>query len=354
MKIELSVLDLLFAATTAAKAASKKSPMDVLMCLRITGGERVSVYATNLQVSVESYISQATEPFDVGIEAEPFIGVLSGMSGKVTLESDGKNLSIQSGKSKSRLPVMASDNFVTSDVPPQEVAVLSAETLKLIAKRVLSFAARSKDGDALGGLHVTHKNGRIVFFGADGYRMSRFAGEEIKAEFEPFTVPSAAMITAINAVNAKEASLRYDGKGKAALVWDAGSATVAIVSGKYPDIDAVIGTEFTSACTFVSGAMANSLKMFSFIDSVGGIQLMPAESGIVLSASSGTGDVETEVDAEIGRWGEAFSLQRGYLEDAIASCGNGVIEIARPKNKGILFRIKDDADYYHVAMPMRA
>jgi DNA polymerase-3 subunit beta len=157
-------------------AIAKNTAIPVLTSVKIEAGDGLTVTTTNLDVLLSAEAKSTVE--NPGAVCAPH-GRLSGLiaalppDAEVALRLEDNRLSIKSGSGHWRLPT-----FDPLDFPVIDSIAAGAATFTLPgaeARRLIKRAEHAISGDMrrfnLTGLHVTHRSGKVIVVGLDGYRL---------------------------------------------------------------------------------------------------------------------------------------------------------------------------------------
>lgn len=345
MKIER--VKLLNALKHCAKIASKRSTMPVLSHVLVESqGLRLRLFATNLETGVQFYIPTRTDSeWSVCVPASKFAEIVgAGTESEIALECDEPNatLTVVDGKSKVKLKGIHGSEMV-------QAALADANTplrADLFWRGVALTAPFASTDEARPVMTCVHLN-RDRLESTDGFRLSV---AEIEDTGHDVLLPARALMDAASIFAGRDQILFGVDKGSA--IFDGGDVAfyIALVEGRFPDVDSIIPKNTAHKITFNSEKMAAAVKLAMVTAPDTACLWMDIKpDGLTLTTTSDEiGNSEVTVSGESDA-AENIGINGKFLRDALQVGSVSSLRWNGPR-KPLLFR--GVPGWTHVIMPM--
>lgn len=356
-----------FQKTLSQIVALTRSEDDALPALKgvviSAGADGIELRMTNLEVSAKARVeADVDERGEVAVFASGLSKLFQTLDDDVELSSDGEDIVIRSGRSRSKLR-----GFNVAEMPEMpgfEIRDLvlrwEGARLKSTISRV-AFAAAEEDvwRPHLEGVCFDLNRGNSVLVATDGFRLSRQAVSDVLTDLVGRCVfPARSLMQAVNLFSSEDVvdvGLGDDGKRLFVKGGRYQFAFTRMAEGRYPDYNSVIPSEIKTVVVVNAGDFVGACKRVRSIakDVGNGVVVRVGDNELTLLASDGRDRAETYVDAVVE--GEKLSLAFNvdYLIEAVANLDSNTVSIGIDAgNRPVVFKREADSTYVHVLMPM--
>lgn len=372
MKATVNRKALVAATKVVHRAVSSRSTLPILGHILIEANqEHIILSATNLDIGIRRWVkAKIDEPGKITVPGRTFLDLtgvdVSDDEWKLS-EQKGYKLKMDSGSLNSKLNGQSPDEFPAMPDPPEEgMIVFDADELKTALQQTIIAAATDDHRPTLTGINFDFKEDELVLASADGFRLSRVSMPlpETNSDVSPdsMVVPAAAvrhLLTMMNGANQVKLDVRQD--GRAVFLVEDTMLIALLLSGDFPEYDAIVPKEASTWAKFSTDAMLKSCKAAHVFAREGAnsvsLLLSPEKGAEVLTLSAqaaeiGSNEVSLTPNA-IGGEGLDVSFNVKYLMDFLGTRGGDeVIFESAGSDKPGLFRFEGNGNFVHVIMPM--
>lgn len=178
----------------AVQARAKIASLDILKHIRFeVTQDRVSLLGHDLDSSSETALdADDTEPGNCAIPCDPLIRLVGGLpkNATVVFDLDGRQVTIKSGRSRYKLPVMDAVDFPQALSAEGGIKVgVTAADLEQLLDRPRAALNPKDERLAFGGVYIHEEAGHLAGVGACGYNMMRFSTDIPVKNFAGVIVP---------------------------------------------------------------------------------------------------------------------------------------------------------------------
>ena len=326
-------------------------------------GKKLTVYTTDLDVSLQSAVSEAVVKSDgkVLVPAVRLANVLKDMtSDSVDISSEGEDVVLVSGKS--RITMQTGDSKDFPDIPEfnsKNAIKVNAGELDNALSRAVKSIARDPGRYALNGVLMTPGENYIEVCGSDG-RSLTYIKLEAKAKKQNFVIilPKHGVDTLIKLCERDpEAELKLDPRENA-IVAEQGGVTVStmLVAGQYPDYWSVIPRKNDKKMVVNRQEFLGAIRLAAHLTSIESqsIALDITSSGISLrTKSSGTGSADVKASVTYKGDSVKMGFDPKYLIEGIAAMqADDVTCEFKDGNTGAIFHEGEKETSFYLVMPM--
>ncbi len=357
-------------------AVAGKSTLPVLSnILLATDSGRLKLAATNLEVGITCWIgAKIDEDGAVTIPAKLLSDVVGSLpNDKINLNLDVRTQSVNltcarfenniKGIEADEFPVIPtiSDRRPTASFPPD----LLRETIDQVA-----FAAATDDTrPVLMGVLIRMRGNKVSFAAADGFRLAQRVIElpEPVAEPQEVVVPARALLELSRIIGDVEGPVEVTvtpGGGQILFHTQDIDLVSRLIEGKFPDIERVIPSSYTTRTILETQELAKAVKLSSYFASASaaanivrlvmepGGELGPGRLTITANAAE-VGDNKGMVDGMVHGNGGQIALNAKFLAEAISAIKTPqvALETQTAQNPAV-FRPVGVEGYVHIVMPM--
>jgi DNA polymerase-3 subunit beta len=370
--------DLLGPLQAVMPAIATKAQIPILGNVLLTGGDFLSITATNLETQIKSRADvQADGGFGVTVPARKLFDILrlapEGATVKMESDDNGK-FKVKAGPSRYTLATMPVDNFpafVASDT--EQSVVLPAESLLRGFKRVAFCMAVNDVRYYLNGILISLNQYELRTAASDGHRLAlqliqlpelNKSGEEGCSLEKILPRDSTTGIIkflseAIKATSGQAVRLSIGvNTASVTLVSDEGDGTqfsTKLIEGKYPHVERVIPKETSTRFTVPVSALVSSIQRAGVVSDGKNnqIQVDIAQDQLSVLSANSEGEQASE-EMAITLDGEPLTLgfNGAYLLDALNVVEADLAELKLSEKSGLVLD-PNDSGWLSVVMPMR-
>jgi len=364
MKLTCLKKDLEKAVDISSRIISNNTLLPVLQCVLLEVIEnQITLKATNLELSIETkFIGESKEDGEVAIPASVFARVIKTIrdDGYIKIESDGDSIVIESGKEKTTINTVNSEEFPKIPDPEvQEKYKIPAETLIQGIKTVSSSASTSSIKPELSSVFIYHEDDKLVFVATDQFRLcEKRISFESENEIPSIIMPIRNATELIRVLETSEGDVDvYIDADQFSVKTNSLYITSRVIDGSFPDYKVIIPKETNTEIIMLKSDFANMLKkMQIFADKFGkmNLHIYPKEKTLTASAYNNiVGEVFDSPDAVLKGEDLDIAFNHKYLIDSInvISTDSVVLEFSGTGKPLLIKGLGDDSITYLV-MPM--
>ncbi len=362
MKIVLDRQTLIDKLSIASKFSSNRlSSITSLQGICLEGGKNtLDIYSTNLNQYFHTSIPAQTEdPLKIvieGVKINEFLNLLP--NGNITLESDGKKITITKDKIKGSFAVMAPEDFP----PVPQIKDAGPATPTALFKRtpyVLFSAAKDEARPVLAAVNFTQKDGDLLMVSTDGFRLSLVRSKS-KTPFPPMLVSASFLNDVSRSIkDTKNVEFAISDSEKIFVIKaGADSYYTRLIDGEFPPFEKVVPNEHVAQIIVDREDFLRNVKLVSILarDYSNILVLDVVKNGFHIRPKSEAGE-EGGAFQEADVKGEPMQVAFNYkfiLEflNTVSAAESVTIELLRP-DAPVVFRVPEEKDFIHIIMPVR-
>ncbi len=350
-----------------SRAVNNRSPLPVLSNLLIrTDKGRVKITSSDLQITISSWVgAKVDQPGEITVPAKILIDFVNQLSDeKIELTLDGSNLRVTTDKAKANLTTIPASEFPNLELPEDgdKLIIKSSELVKAISQVQFASAA-DESRPVLTGVFLKAEGKTLVIACTDGYRMAEYKlalESEVSSEVR-CVIPAKAFTDIVKSFAPKSESLEIiinTDKNAVVVRAEDSEAQLRMIEGQYPDYEAVLPKEFTSEIHVSKTELLNAIKLASiFSRDIGNSVKISANEDVIEAKSqpSETGSNQSKINGELDGDNIEITFNAKYLLDFLSNIDEAeiIFKASDPLKPG-LFNIKDQDNYFFLAMPMKA
>lgn len=366
MKVNILTINLQTKLTFINHAISSKSQLPILLNILLEAeGNKLKISSTDLEIGIEVYIPiEIKEEGTVTIPAKTFIELVSSLSEEsLTLQTDNDKLLVLSKKTKTVFQTIKSDEFPKLyKEKGEKIATLNEEEVRKDFSLIVFSASLDTTRPALSGVLVKNEPEGFLLVATDGYRLSlkhHKINNKSKKEQTQLIIPARVFRELMSVKEeVQEIEIYASNENSQVLFYQGETLLIGrLIEGTFPNYEKIIPTDFSSQIVFDREEMQKAVKICSIFarDSANIIKFALRKNQIVVSSQSPqVGENTVIVDASLKGEENEIAFNARYLQDVLSNVAEKemVFEMTGPLNPGV-FKIKDDASFLHLIMPVR-
>ena len=355
-------------------AVAGKSTLPVLShILLATDNGRLKLAATNLEIGITCWIgAQIEREGAITIPAKLLTDVIGGLpAGTVELKLDDrtKTIELSAGRFNANIKGIEADEFPTIPAVPEGAPTVkfSPDALREAIDQVAFAAATDDTRPVLAGVLMRLSGKQATFAAADGFRLARRTIELGAAVAAPIEViiPAKALLELARVLGDTsgdvEVTITPSG-GQVLFHTEATDLVSRLIEGRYPDIERIIPSSYTTRTVLETADLAKAVKLASyFATASSNIVRLTIESGgdlapgkVTISANAAeVGDNKGELDGMVHGEGGSIALNVKFLGEALNAIRTPQVafETQTAQNPGV-FKPVGVSEYLQIVMPM--
>lgn len=366
MKINILTTNLQTKLSFINRAISQKSQIPILLNVLLETEEgKLKISSTDLEIGIEVYIpATIDEEGSVTIPAKTFIELINSISEEsVTLETEGETLKVLSKRTKSVFQTINSDEFPKLyKEKGEKIATFNEFEMKKDFSSIIFAAAIDTTRPALSGVLVKNEEDGFLLVATDGYRLSlkHHKAADQKSSLTQSLIIPARVFRELMSIKEESQEIEVFASTESSQVIFSQGGTLLIgrlIDASYPNYEKIIPTDFSTNVSFDREEMQKAVKICSIFarDSANIIKFSLQKNQITVSSQSPSiGENTVTVEANLKGEENEIAFNARYLHDVLAGVDEKEIEfeMTGPLNPGV-FRIKGDASFLHLIMPVR-
>ena len=364
MKFTVLQQDLLPVLQAVSRSVGIRSTLPVLDNILLSAeGKKLKIAATNLEVGVIKHIGVESDVSGgITVPAKTLVELVTGLGQeKITVETEGEILTIQSGKLKATINGIAATEFPVIPLSggpgisfPKEAFLTSAQVL---------FAAAIDEGrPVLTGILTNAAGGRLDFVATDGFRLAhrRLDLAEDKVQFKSLiprrTFEELLRIIAEEEVEEVKIALS---ENQNQVVFDLGQTLVSsrLIEGTFPAWEKIIPQQSVSRALVDKEEFQKAIKLAAvFAKNEANIVVLTTTKGVLKleSHTKQLGSQENEIEGEVEGEQLQIAFNTKFLLDAVSNAPSSQImmEFSGPLSAVLIKPIGVEGLEY-IVMPVR-
>ena len=281
----------------------------------------------------------------------------------ITLQTEKDTLIVLSKKTKTVFQTIKSDEFPKLyKEKGEKIATLIEEEVKKDFSRVIFSASLDSTRPALSGVLVKNEGEGFLLVATDGYRLSlkHHKTKDKNKKFQKQLIIPARVFRELMSVKEENQDIDiYASNENSQVLFSQGETLLIgrLIEGTFPSFEKIIPTDFSTQTLFDREEMQKAVKICSIFarDSANIVKFTLRKNQIIVSSQSvQVGENTVTVDASLKGEENEIAFNARYLQDVLSNVNDRemVFEMTGPLNPGV-FKIKDDASFLHLIMPVR-
>ena len=333
MRFTILQQDLLPPLQSVSRSVGVHSTLPVLGNVLLSVEEKkLKIAATNLEIGVIKFISITDEIVgEITVPAKTLVEAVSGLGpSKVTLESAGEVLNIQSGKFKASINGIPASEFPA--IPLSKNSSISfPKDVFLTSSQILFAAAVDEGRPVLTGVLTDVKDSRLDFVATDGFRLGHrqvqlALGESERVKGFKSLIPKKTFEEVLRIIAEQE----IDEVGISAtenqnqIIFTLGQTIVSsrLIEGQFPNWERIIPQKIVGRAILEKNSLIRSVKLASvFAKNEANIVVLTTKKGslVLKSSAKEVGSQENEIEAEVEGEELQIAFNNKFLLDAISN-----------------------------------
>lgn len=347
-------------------AVSSRSDLPILLHLFLEAKEgRLTLRSTDLEIGIQvSLQAEVEEEGAITLPAKTFTELISSLAQeKVTLETKEGSLLVKSKRTRSSFQTMEASDFPKLfEEKGEKIASMNGEDFKKDSSMVVFSASSDTTRPALSGILMKKEKEGFLFVATDGYRLSlkhhRAKVEDGKGE-EGIIIPARVFREVLAMKESGETIDVYVSRNNNQILFEAGETLLVgrLIEAQYPEYEKIIPSDHASQITFEREEMLKAVRICSIFarEAANIIKLSLKNDKIIVSSQTPSlGENTVEIEAKLTGEENEIAFNARYLQDVLSYVHQDILtlEMTGPLNPGV-FKVKDDASYLHLIMPIR-
>ena len=356
MKIICSKSDLLNGLQIVSKAVPSNTTMSILECILIDASlDEISLTANDTELGIKTIINGTIAKKGIAaIDAKMFLDVVRKLPDTdIVIEvDDNYNANITCGKSKFTLSAKKGDDFTRlPDIEINNPVVLSQLALRDIIRQTIFSIGTGDVNKVMTGIDLIIKGDEFKFTALDGHRIA-IRNILLKNSYEDkeVIIPGKTLneISKIITGGSEDDINIYITDNHITFMFDNTTVVSRIISGKYFDVDKMMGNDYEIKISVNKKALYDSIDRSMLFSKEGNkkpIVVMINDNTLRIVVNSPLGSMDEEI--EISKSGKDLNIgfNPKFVIDALKVIDDEVIDIYFISAKSPCF-IKDAEDKY--------
>lgn len=361
MLIKILKSDLEEVLKVATRAVSTRTALPILTGISIeTGGEKLRVRSTDLEISVEATVPATVEEEGVVVvPAKPFHDLIKRLEeGMIFLKSDfdGTELIVEAENKVYKFRTLPPGDFPQGiQVPEGKRIILKGSQFIDAVKKTSKSASRDESRVVLTGIHFEGGKNSLTVAATDSYRLSvvTVPCERIDEGIE-FLVPTRAVEEVSKILEDDEVEIIVT--EKQIFVLQGNWIFISkLIEGQFPAYKQLFPEKASVGVTVNKDGLVNAIDRISTVFKVSAVQLEITEEKMRISGQSSDYGEASEVIPVKATGSITVTFNQQYLLDGIRSVNaeSVRIELQEGLNPAVI-RPLDGEEYSYLLMPIKS
>ncbi|MBI5045380.1 MAG: DNA polymerase III subunit beta [Candidatus Levybacteria bacterium] len=348
-------------------AISTRTDLPILLNILIeTEASGIKLSATDLEIGIEITVpAEVVEEGSISVPARSFIELVNSLPNeKLTLFLDKNMLIVESKKTKSSFQTTPASDFPKLyEDKGAMIASVSFVGLKKDASIVVLSSSTDTGRPALSGVLFKKEDEGFLLVGTDGYRLSlkhhTVTGEGSGAKEEMSIIVPAKVVREVLSMKDENQIAIYLSRSSNQIIFEQKDVLLVgrLIEAEFPNYERIIPSDHNSKASFDREALLKAVKICSiFAREAANIITLSLKKDMILVSSQtpSLGENTVEVEAQLVGEENEIAFNARYLLEILSGLTQNEItlEMTGPLNPGV-FKIKDDASFLHLIMPIR-
>jgi len=354
------------ALSAVSRVASTKTQLPILSNILLrTDGNRLLVAATNLEIAITEYIgAKIIKPGAITIPARLMSEFISSLPKEaVELKVINDNLHIKSGTYKSIINGFIADDFPELPTINESSSIqysIKIEDFKQAVSQTVITASNDSTRPVLTGVYWHSYQGYLYLASTDGYRLSERRLVETKSEVSAI-IPTQTLQEVLRNIteDSEEIDILFD-ETQVRFRINETEIISRLIDGNFPDYRQLVPASSDTTVILNKSDFVRITKIAGLFarESGGSITLTADQSKKSLSIhsiASQFGENTSEADADVSNDGQ-ITLNSRYLSESLSVIDSEKIKFSFSGKIApcIIKSTKEDANYYHIIMPLKS
>lgn len=350
--------DLAAAVAFAAHALPRNPSLAALSGIRLTGGDpSLTISAFDFDTYMHAECVSRGPKVDLLVSGQAFARYVAGLpSGPVSIESDGRTVTVSAGRAKVTLAQLSLPDYPSAPQAPEAVASLDAAALADAVARVRPCIDPQNPTQTLRGVGLVTDDDELVVMGLDSYhtttRRLPWTGPEVKAVVG---------LSGLDALKAMTGEVKV-GLSEGLISLDDGhyGLTSRLIAGQQPKVLTLFASHTATHTIQVDhAALVEALRFVASGDvrtkGAGLLILDIGTDAITVNLAGAEGlDAATVVEAKVDGDPIRIQFSAAYLLDVLAATSADVVTLALDGGtRGTKLTAEDDPSVAALVMPVR-
>lgn len=329
MKFTILQQDLLPSLQSVARSVGVHSTLPVLDNLLLSiEGKKLKIAATNLEIGVIKFVSVTDEtPGEITVPAKTLVEIVSGLGqSKITLESEGEILTVQSVKFKASINGISASEFPV--IPLSKDSGIDFPKDAFLTSAQILFAAAVDEGrPVLTGILTDAKETKLDFIATDGFRLAhrQVALPKTESQFKCLipkrTFEEVLRIISEQAVDKVNISTT---ENQNQVMFTLGQTIISsrLIEGQFPAWEKIIPQKIVGRALVEKDQLTKAIKLAAvFAKNEANIVILTTKKGSLTLKSSAKeiGSQENEVESEVEGEELQIAFNTKFLLDAVSN-----------------------------------
>lgn len=351
------------------EAVERKSTIPILSHVLVEAcANGVKLAATDLEVGIRTFCpAQVRTPGSTAVPARRLLEIVRSLpEADVRVRAlENHWVQVNAGRSVFKLAALAKDNFPALPDVPKALAEVPAGVLAGLIDRTAFAISNEESRYTLNGALLVLKPNSVEMVATDGHRLPLAARDAeiagLKSD-ERLLIPKRALAGLRRLANAQQSDNPiHIAKDDSHLFFTAGDSILIsrMLSGQFPNYEAVLPKDHTITATLDAGALRESLRRVALLASeqTHAVCLALDSGRLTLTTSGGdTGEASETLDAAFTGAPLRIGFNASFLLDMLGVVKSGDIEIGlKDAESAVEFRPVDQSHFRYkvIVMPMR-
>ncbi|MBI2019639.1 DNA polymerase III subunit beta [Candidatus Daviesbacteria bacterium] len=329
MKFSILQQDLLPSLQAVARSVGVRSTLPVLDNLLLAVEEgKLKIAATNLEIGVIKHVKvEAEESGEITVPAKTLVELVSGLGqNKITIQSTGELLTVQSGKLKATVNGIAASEFPAIPLSSETGVILSKEAY-LASSQILFASAVDEGRPVLTGILTDISDKKLDFVATDGFRL---AHREFKLPVGTTSFKSLIprrtfeeVLRLISEEDVEEVAIATS-QNQNQVVITLGNTIVSsrLIEGQFPAWTKIIPQKIVSRAMVEKEDLLKAIKLAAiFAKNEANIVVLSTKKGLLKleSHAKELGSQENEIEGEVEGEELTIAFNTKFLLDAVSN-----------------------------------
>ena len=364
MKFTILQQDLLQPLQAVSRSVGTHSTLPVLDNLLLSvEGKKLKIAATNLEIGVIKFIPVTDETVgEITIPAKTLVDLISGLGqSKITLESEGEVLNIQSGKFKASINGISATEFPA--IPLAEKGGISIPKEVFLTSAQILFAAAVDEGrPVLTGILTDINDSKLDSVATDGFRLAH-KQVTIPKSVAPFKslIPKKTFEEVLRIISEQDveevAIATSENQNQVVFTLDQTIVSSRLIEGQFPAWEKIIPAQIVGKAVIEKEQLIQAIKLASiFAKNEANIVVLTTKKDSISFKSSAKeiGSQENEIEGEVSGEQLQIAFNTKFLLDAVSNIPTAevMIEFSGALSASLIKPIGEEGLEY-IVMPVR-
>lgn len=364
MKFTVLQQDLLPSLQAVARSVGYKSTLPVLDNLLLAQeGDRLKIAATNLEVGVIKYIKvEEGVEGEITVPAKTLVELISGLGpNKVTIESSGEVMTVQSGKLKATVNGISAAEFPAIPISSDKGITFPKEAF-MSSSQILFASAVDEGRPVLTGILTDVSGGKLDFVATDGFRLAhrQLSLPDSKIQFKAL-IPRRTFEEVLKLISEEEVDEINiaSSENQNQAIFNLGNSIVSsrLIEGQFPAWNKIIPQTIVGRAIVEKDELLKAVKLAAiFAKNEANILVLTTKKGLLKleSHAKEVGGQENEMEGEVEGEELKIAFNTKFILDAVSAspASQIMIEFSGPLSAALIKPVGVEGLEY-IVMPVR-